>query len=124
MLQAVNYAIACTKNQSMELIMQIIKLFSYTCFGLAGLGVLIGLGNEELAFLALAVSLVVAGILLMALDKIITLLVEIRDAAVGVGVQPFQSTIVTPNTANTETSIPEKTMEELSTDLKRLASKL
>ena len=108
----------------MELIMQIIKLFSYTCFGLAGLGVLIGLGNEELAFLALAVSLVVAGILLMALDKIITLLVEIRDAAVGVGVQPIQPTILTPNIANTETSIPEKTMEELSADLKRLASKL
>jgi len=64
------------------ILMQSIKVFAYICFGLATVGLLIALA-EEPEMLAPALVLFVTGVLLTALDKIITTLVEIRDALTG-----------------------------------------
>jgi len=62
--------------------MQSIRVFAYICFGFSAIGLLIGL-VEEAVMLIQALVLFVTGVLLTALDKIITTLVEIRDALTG-----------------------------------------
>ena len=76
--------------------MQIIKIIAYVCFGLAGLFVISAIAMGELALVAvvtLSMSVAVMGALLLALDKIISTLIEIRDAVVGSGIEPTEVTV-------------------------------
>lgn len=56
--------------------MQAIRVFSYVCFGFAALSVLLAIVENPL-FLVNALVLLVGGVLYLALDKIITTLIEI-----------------------------------------------
>ena len=98
--------------------MQSIKVFAYICFGLAALGLLIALA-EEPVMLAPALVLFVTGVLLTALDKIITTLIEIRDALTG---KSDIERTEAANVKNTETvnQKPIRSAKEIADDLKRL----
>lgn len=58
----------------------IIRALAYTCMVLGALGVAVVTGGH-MYLLGPALTLFVAGCLLLALDRVITLLTEIRDAA-------------------------------------------
>ena len=98
--------------------MQSIKVFAYICFGLAAVGLLIALA-EEPVMLVPALVLFVTGVLLTALDKIITTLVEIRDALTGKSDIERREIA---NVKNTETvnQKPIRSAKEIGDDLKRL----
>jgi hypothetical protein len=104
--------------------MQIIKIIAYVCFGLAGLFVLLALAGEEFALIAVSISVAVMGVLLLALDKIISTLVEIRDAVVGSGIEATEVMVQPTSVDEAIAAKPARSIQEISADLERLKSKL
>jgi predicted RecB family endonuclease len=104
--------------------MQIIKIIAYVCFGLAGLFVISAIAGEELALIAVSISVAVMGVLLLALDKIISTLVEIRDAVVGSEIEATEVMVQSASVDEAEAAKPARSIQEISADLERLKSKL
>jgi hypothetical protein len=104
--------------------MEIIKIIAYVCFGLAGLFVILAIAGEELVLIAASISVALMGVLLLALDKIISTLVEIRDAVVGSGVETTEVTVQSTSVDEAEAAKPTRSVQEISADLERLKSKL
>jgi hypothetical protein len=107
--------------------MLILRIISYTCFGLAGLGTIFALGEGEIMLMSLSVSTAIAGVLMLALDKIVTTLTEIRDTIVGpTQVEGSTDTSIDLPTENHEItkSTPAKSLEEISADIERMKSNL
>lgn len=109
--------------------MQALKIISYICFGFAALGLLLAAATEELVFVISAITMLVTGVLIIALNKIITTLVEIRDALLG------ESNLGARENANVGThddvgvydaqeARPQRSIQEISADLDRMKKKL
>ncbi len=95
-----------------------IKYFAYICLGLAGVGLIVTLA-EEPAFIVPTLVLLVTGVLLTALDKIITTLVEIRDVLKGKNDVGHGETASVSKTEPAEQK-PTRSAKEIGDDLKRL----
>ena len=104
--------------------MQIIKIIAYVCFGLAGLFVISAIAMGEFAPVAVSISVAVMGVLLLALDKIISTLVEIRDAVVGSGIETTEVMVQPTSVDDAMEAKPARSIQEISADLERLKSKL
>ena len=105
--------------------MLILRIISYTCFGLAGLGIIFALGEGEIMLMSLSVSTAIAGVLMLALDRIVTTLTEIRDTIIGYGHAegPADTSTVQPaDTNEVNKSAPTKNLEELTADIDRMKS--
>lgn len=98
--------------------MDTIKYFAYICFGLAGVGLIVALA-EELSFIVPTLVLFITGVLLTALDKIITTLVEIRDVLKGKSDVELGETASVRKTEPVDHK-PIRTAKEIGDDLKRL----
>ena len=110
-------------NEDQE--MQMIRIFAYICFGLAALGVFLAL-VEEFFFIFHAMVIFVTGALFMALDKIITTLVEIRDALLmksrSIDVEMYTGSDDShPSEVESKTV---RTVQEIQADMDRLKSRL
>lgn len=105
--------------------MLILRIISYTCFGLAGLGIIFALGEGEIMLMSLSVSTAIAGVLMLALDKIVTTLTEIRDTIIcsRQAEGPADTSTVQPaDTNEVNKSTPTKSLEELTADIDRMKS--
>ena len=63
--------------------MLVVRIVSYISFCVAGVSFVLAIGGAKFMLLALTVSAVIAGVMMLVLDKVVTTLVEIRDAIVG-----------------------------------------
>ena len=105
--------------------MQSIRVLAYVCFVFAALGVVLAF-VEEFFFVIQAMVMFVTGVLLIALDKIITTLVEIRDAllktsmSIDVGIT---SDSVRADATEVEAKVV-RTMQEIQADVERLKNRL
>ena len=104
--------------------MQIIKIIAYVCFGLAFLIVILAIGSEEFSMIYVSITVAIMGVLLLALDTIISTLVEIRDAVVGAGGKATEATAQSTSVNQVENAKPARSVQEISADLERLKSKL
>ena len=118
--------------------MKTITYLAYTSLGLSGLCFLLGF-NGGLEFFGWSISLFISGILLLALDKIILTLLDIRDSlnressistttsranpSHGVGAKQ-NAPSVDELISGMETKKDTRSAEELSSDLKELKNKL
>jgi hypothetical protein len=103
--------------------MDALRWAAYGAFGLAGLALaLFAFDGFFAPFLGVAASLGVSGLLLLALDKGLRLLADIRDAIVRQG--PVIEPISDVQADGFATDAPVKTVAELSGDLDRLKAKL
>lgn len=98
-----------------------IKAFSWICYGVGALGLLIGLVDGPFSLISFGVTLFVSGVFLQAIDYALNLLKEIRDAVVSEELSTRPTTI---SEANIETGSPQKSMSELSAELAALSKKL
>ena len=106
--------------------MLIVRIISYISFGVAVLSLAVAIGEAEFILLALSISTAISGVLMLALDKIITTLTEIRDTIVGpTQVEGSTDTSIDLPTENHEItkSTPAKSLEEISADIERMKSK-
>ncbi|MCG7574847.1 hypothetical protein MHM39_14845 [Phaeobacter sp. CNT1-3] len=103
--------------------MKALTWIAYICWGLAAIGVVLAIGDENPIFLVLAGSLAISGVLFSAFERVITLLTEIRGALVEATEAPKQTPIETNEAAPDETPLVTRTVEEISADLKRLKEK-
>ena len=102
--------------------MKSIKIIAYTCFALAGLGIILGIGEGELILLVMSISTAIAGILMLALDVIISTLKEIRDALIQQTEIPSDATQSTEVQLQ-ETSVSTKSLADITADIERLKNK-
>lgn len=98
-----------------------IKAFSWICYGVGALGLLIGLVDGPFSLISFGVTLLVSGVFLQAIDYALNLLKEIRDAVVSEELSKQPTAI---SEANIETGSPQKSMSELSAELAALSKKL
>lgn len=98
-----------------------IKAFSWICYGVGALGLLIGLVDGPFALISFGVTLLVSGVFLQAIDYALNLLGEIRDAVVS---EELSQEAKTVSDENIVTGSTQKTMSELSADLAALSKKL
>lgn len=105
-------------------ICRLLIIIAYACFGLAGLFVILAIAGEEFALVGVSISAAVMGVLLLALDKIISTLVEIRDAVVGSEIEATEMMVQSASVAGTEAAKPTRSIQEISAGLERLKSKL
>lgn len=92
--------------------MQSLKVFAWLSFGAAALCLLAAIVTGFEGYLLPAVSGGVAGVLFLALDRIVSLMTEIRDALVIREPEP---------TVETAAAVPTRTLAEVDADIKRLA---
>lgn len=105
--------------------MLILRIISYICFGIASVGIVLAIGEVEVMLLAMSVSTAIAGVLMLALDKIVTTLTEIRDSIAS----PRQAVgavdiLIDKPTENSNQSTPARSLKEISVDIERMKSKL
>lgn len=98
-----------------------IKIFSWICYGVGAISVLVGLVDGPFSLLSFGVTLLVSGVFLQAIDYALNLLKEIRDAVVSE--EPTQQP-KTVSDENFDTGSPQKSMSELSAELAALSKKL
>jgi hypothetical protein len=101
--------------------MLVIKAFSWICYGVGALGLLIGLVDGPFSLISFGVTLLVSGVFLQAIDYALNLLKDIRDAVVSDEQSKQRKTV---SEANIETGSPQKSMSELSAELAALSKKL
>ena len=89
---------------------------------MAGLGVILGIGEGELILLIMSVSTAIAGILMLALDVIISTLQEIRDALIQPTKTPSDATQSTEGQLQ-EASVSTKSLADITADIERLKNK-
>jgi hypothetical protein len=102
--------------------MQVIKIFAYICFGFSALGLMLALIDNSF-FIAHALVMFITGVLLMALDKIISTLVEIRDALLGSNPLVLEQEIAVVGMVDADAR-PARSLQELSADLEKLRQRL
>jgi hypothetical protein len=103
---------------------QVLRVGAWVHFGLAGLGALMGLGYEEPVFLAAAVSAATVGLLLIGLDRVVTLLAEIRDALNGRVAKPGVAVAASESLhQDSEIQTSVRSLDELEANLARLRAK-
>lgn len=103
--------------------MNIIRIFSYVCFGFSALSLFLTF-VEDLFFVSYIITFFVAGVLLLALDKIIVTLTEIRDALQRNEIPIVETdSFAEGTTVNFDQNVNQsstKSIEEISADLARL----
>lgn len=113
--------------------MLVLAFLAYACFALAALLGILAIGEGEPIFLAAAISLVVSGVLFLALNKVIETLLQIRDAIKASGggerISSGNDAIASrqeDNKADHKIGVkaPQKSIAELSEDLERLKKNL
>ena len=105
--------------------MVLLQALGYISFGLGVLLVIAGVSTEDFVFFNGAISLLISGVLFLAIDKIVTTLVEIRDAVRGDIENKSQAVGVTTKSAEEDSfAEPTKTLAELSADLEKMKKRL
>jgi hypothetical protein len=98
-----------------------IKVFSWICYGVGALGLLVGLVDGPFSLISFGVTLLVSGVFLQAIDYALNLLKEIRDAVVSE--EPTQQPQKVTD-ENVDIGSQQKSMSELSAELAALSKKL
>lgn len=88
-----------------------LRSISYAMFAIAAVLMLFGLANYVTEFVGLAVSTAIAGVLILAIDRVILLLTEIRDSLA------TPKVLVGAQTETASAQMPTLTLEELSAAL-------
>lgn len=99
--------------------MQSVRFAAFGAFGFSVLSLVLFLQDMFAPFLGAAISLAVAGILLMALDRVLQLLTEIRDALRGKTNAQSEVVIETTGDVQAAPAVP-RTASEIAADIRRM----
>jgi len=91
--------------------MLLLQIAGYGALGMAGLGIMIALGMQAWLLIGASASLFAVGSLILAADRVITLLAQIRDAVV-----PSKAIVVEADQADR----PVRSLADIEADLVRL----
>lgn len=105
---------------SLKNLMLTLNYFAWGLWGLAGFSLFMVLVQENLLFIIIAMSLAVSSLFVIALNHIIGLLTDIRDALQGADLKNQPAATSTPVTEPK----PVRSAQEISADIKRMQGKI
>jgi predicted ABC-type ATPase len=104
---------------STRIVMPVLRAIAYISFGLAAVLCLYGANGGGLTIVSSAVTAAVAGVIFLAIDRIIVLLTEIRDSLVA---KPAKQVAI--DDAPQSVAEPSRTAAEIDADLARMRQRL
>ncbi len=109
--------------------MDILKWVAYASWVVAGLLIILGISNEDIFIISSGISCGISGVLFYALERVVSLLTDIRDSLSGEKAPSKHiarevSEIAPPEHNRQAAEKPVRTLSEISADLDKMKARL